>query len=228
MPPAPCTTGSTITAASSSACALDQLGQLGDVGASRTRRAARGEHLLRAARRATGRACRRPGRTRSSRRTCRRGSRRARSAAGACPAGPRARWYCRHILIATSTDTEPESAKNTCSSPAGRDLAPAAGPASTAGAWVSPPNITWLIAPSWLAHGGVERRVAVAVDRRPPRRHAVDELAPVGEAQPHPRRPTAPAAAARAPGIGAYGCHTCAGRWRAFDAGRRRASSRPT
>ena len=31
------------------------------------------------------------------------------------------------------------------------------------------------------AHGGLDVRVAVAVDRRPPRRHAVDELAPVGE-----------------------------------------------
>ena len=34
-------------------------------------------------------------------------------------AAPSARWYCRHSLIATSTETEPESAKNTRSRPAG-------------------------------------------------------------------------------------------------------------
>ena len=34
---------------------------------------------------------------------------------------------------------------------------------------------------------GVERGVAVAVDRAPPRGHAVDELAPVGQAQAHAR-----------------------------------------
>ena len=101
-----------------------------------------------AARRATARACRRPGRRRSSRRRCRRGSRRARSSAGAWPAVPRDRWYCRHILIATSTETEPESARNTCSSPAGV-ISTSSRASSTAGPWVRPPNITWLIAPSW-------------------------------------------------------------------------------
>jgi hypothetical protein len=33
------------------------------------------------------------------------------------------------------------------------------------------------------AHGGLDVRMAIAVDRRPPRRHAVDELAAVGEPQ---------------------------------------------
>jgi hypothetical protein len=35
----------------------------------------------------------------------------------------------------------------------------------------------------------VERRVVVAVDRRPPRGHAVDQLAPVGQRQAHPVGP---------------------------------------
>ena len=39
-----------------------------------------------------------------------------------------------------------------------------------------------------VAHRGVEHGMAVAVDRRPPRRHPVDQLAPVGEPQPHPLR----------------------------------------
>ncbi len=34
-----------------------------------------------------------------------------------------------------------------------------------------------------LAHSAVERRVAIAVNRTPPRRHPVDQLAPVGERQ---------------------------------------------
>ena len=48
------------------------------------------------------------------------------------PDRPRERQYWRHILIATSTATEPESAKKTCSSPAGvirRGVAPAGSPA---------------------------------------------------------------------------------------------------
>ena len=38
------------------------------------------------------------------------------------------------------------------------------------------------------AQGGVEVRVAVAVDRAPPRRHAIDQLAAVAESQPHAAR----------------------------------------
>ena len=51
-------------------------------------------------------------------------------------------------MIATSTDTDPESAKNTCSSPGGV-ISTSVRASSTAGAWVRPPNITWLMAPSW-------------------------------------------------------------------------------
>ena len=88
-------------------------------------------------------------------------------------------------MIATSTDTEPESAKNTCSSPAGV-ISTSVRARSTAGACVSPPNITWLIGAELVADRGVEHGMAVAVHGRPPRRHAVDELTPVGEAQGHP------------------------------------------
>ena len=38
------------------------------------------------------------------------------------------------------------------------------------------------------ARGGVEHRVAVAVDRAPPRRHSVDQLAAVGQGEPHAAR----------------------------------------
>ncbi len=36
-----------------------------------------------------------------------------------------------------------------------------------------------------LAHCRVQRRMAIAVDRTPPRGHAVDQLAPIGQAQTH-------------------------------------------
>ena len=85
---------------------------------------------------------------------------------------PPAAWACHAIFMATSTETEPESAKNTFSS---APFSPAAGPGArstswrpsrTAGSWVRPPNITWLIRPScstaaasssgtaypWIAH----------------------------------------------------------------------------
>ncbi len=84
---------------------------------------------------------------------------------------PAERQYCRHILTATSTETEPESHRNTCSSPFGTmatsrsqsrtaeshrntcsspfgAIAASRSQSRTAGSWVSPPNITWLIRPS--------------------------------------------------------------------------------
>ena len=63
------------------------------------------------------------------------------------PGRPLLRQYCRHILIATSTDTEPESARNTCSSPAGV-ISTSSRARSTAAGWVRPPSITWLMAAS--------------------------------------------------------------------------------
>ena len=90
-------------------------------------------------------------------------------------------------MIATSTDTEPESAKNTCSSPAG--VISHERPGQVDRGRVREP------AEHHVAHGaelvadrGVEDGMAVAVHGRPPRRHAVDELTPVGEAQATPLR----------------------------------------
>ena len=57
---------------------------------------------------------------------------------------PRLCQYCRAIFMATSTETDPESQKNTFCNFGGvisiKRLA-----SVTAGSWVSPPNITWLI-----------------------------------------------------------------------------------
>ena len=133
-----------------------------------------------AARRRTSRACRRPGRRRSSRPRCRRGSRRAERASRVLPGRPRPRWYWTAIFSATSTLTEPESAKNTCSRPGGVSVDELLRRASIAGWWVSPPNITCAIASSCRADRVVEHWVAVAVDRAPPRRHRVDQLVAVG------------------------------------------------
>ena len=95
--------------------------------------------------------------------------------AAACAGRPRARWYCRQSLIATSTDTEPESAKNTCSSPAARARS-GARPARTAGSWVSPPNITCAIgraaraARHRAAGGGSRGSRTTTTTSRPPAR----------------------------------------------------------
>ena len=72
---------------------------------------------------------------------------------------------CHAIFIATSTATDPESARNTLASAAGARFT-SRRPSSTAGVWVSPPNMTWLIRSScaraatsssgtaypWIAH----------------------------------------------------------------------------
>ena len=54
---------------------------------------------------------------------------------------PRAAWYCTASFSATSTLTDPESAKNTCCSSGGVNSTNDSA-SSTAGRWVSPPNIT--------------------------------------------------------------------------------------
>lgn len=60
----------------------------------------------------------------------------------------RLRQYCSAIFTATSTDTDPESLKNTVSSPAGVMLT-SSWASRAAGSWVSPPNMTWFMAASW-------------------------------------------------------------------------------
>ena len=58
------------------------------------------------------------------------------------PGLPTEYQYCRAILRATSTATEPESLKKTRSREAGvREVSSWA--SFTAGGWVRPPNITW-------------------------------------------------------------------------------------
>ena len=64
----------------------------------------------------------RPGRTPPSRRRCRRGSRRARSAGAVFAGAPVRGQYWSASLIATSTETEPESHKNTRVSGCRREL----------------------------------------------------------------------------------------------------------
>ena len=64
--------------------------------------------------------------------------------------------------------------------------------------------------PELIGDRRVQDRMPVAVDRRPPGRHPVDDLArrrPASAAHPGP---TAPAAAGEVAGIGAYGCQTVA------------------
>ena len=54
--------------------------------------------------------------------------------------------------------------------------------------------MTWLIRSELVVRGRVQHRVPVAVDRRPPRRHAVDQLAAVGERAARRRARTRPRA----------------------------------
>ena len=100
-----------------------------------------------AARPRTSSASRRPGRTRSCSRRCRRGSRRARSASGSARAG-------RRRAGAAAPSSAPPRRSPSRSRRGRRARAPRA-PATTsrsasrtAGAWVSPPNITCAIRPS--------------------------------------------------------------------------------
>ena len=116
-------------------------------------------------------------------RSCRRGSRRAARACGCARGRPRPRWYCTAILSATSTETEPESAKKTCCSGSGVQLHQAA--AEVDGRPVGEPAEHHVAHRVGLAaYGVVEPRVPVAVDRAPPRRHRVDQRRAVGQPDP--------------------------------------------
>ena len=209
MPPAPCAIGSRITAASSSrvrarsarasssACALVP-------GLVETAGRARREQLLAAARRRTAPCMPVTGSHTPSRRTCRRDSRRAARAGAASPARRARCQNCSAILIATSTATEPESQRNTRSAARREPTQPLA--SATAGSCVSPPNITCGSPLELAAHGRVQARVVVAVDRRPPRRHAVHSSRPSSSSirTPDAER-TGKSGSARG---GAYGCQT--------------------
>ena len=60
------------------------------------------------------------------------------------PGRPLAAQYCIAILMATSTDTEPESAKNTVCKLRGV-ISTSFRARVTAGSCVRPPNMTWAI-----------------------------------------------------------------------------------
>ena len=98
---------------------------------------------------------------------------------------PAPRWGCSTIFSATSTLTPSPSRRGRRARARSGRSPPAARPAGPPAAWVSPPNITCAICAACAAQRRVERRVAVAVDRRPPRRHAVDELGAVRQPQAH-------------------------------------------
>ena len=59
-------------------------------------------------------------------------------------------------MIATSTDTDPESLKNTCWSGSGV-MSISSRASSTAGSWVRPPNITCAILCNWLSMARLSR-----------------------------------------------------------------------
>ena len=96
---------------------------------------------------------------------------------------PRPSQCCTAIFIATSTATEPESLKKTWSSPGGVIADELLGELD--GGAVGEPAEHHVGHLAELGRdGGVEHRVPVAVDRRPPRRHPVDHLPTVGEVEP--------------------------------------------
>ena len=91
------------------------------------------------------------------------------------PCWPGATWYCSASLIATSTETEPESQKNTCRS--GSGVISTSRSASWIGRLVGQPAEHHVAEVVHLAlHRRVQHRVPVAVDHAPPRRHRVDRL----------------------------------------------------
>ena len=181
MPPAPCSTGSTMTAAISSACCSNS-----GRGLAPATPAAPG-------RRRRGRARRRP--RREDVRGHHAAVHRVHAALGVahahrregvavvaaadgehpCGSGRRPRGPARPSSSRPRpTPSRSRRGRRAPARPApGR---PAAAPSSTAGAWVSPPNITWHIRASWSRGRGVELRHGVPVDRAPPRRHRVDDL----------------------------------------------------
>ena len=78
-------------------------------------------------------------------------------------------------MTATLTDTEPESEKKTVSRPAGVTCTSSCA-SRAAGLCVRPPNMTWFMVPSCPDDRGVQERVSMAVDSRPPRTHRIDDL----------------------------------------------------
>ena len=190
MPPAPCTTGSTITAASSSAC--------------RSTRSSSSAATY--ARRAIVKPPAAPARTPAAGSTSRPqlvhaalrvadAHRVERVAVVAAPPGrqpalrraPAARWYCSaHLHRHLDADRAGVGRGRRARAVRGQLDE---GPREPHRRLVGEPAEHHVAHPGQLVgHRRVQRRVAIAVDGRPPRRHAVDQLPPVGQAQPDPVR----------------------------------------
>ena len=175
MPPAPCTSGSTRMPASVSACssrnAVEPRNGVSVVAAGpgwRARRAGRGRE----------RACPPQDRTPPSWRKCRHDSRRVKARKRRRVRTPRFSQYCAAIFIATSTATEPLSAKNTWF------RLPGSSAASRAAKLFR--RLVGEAAEHHMRHarelrldGVRDMRVVVAVARGPPGRDAVDQLSAV-------------------------------------------------
>ena len=199
MPPAPCTTGSTIDAGQLVRVAGDQLADVLGPALRQARLEAVGRPLGEDVLRQHAREQRVHPADRVAHRH--RPERVAvvaaahRQAAACARDGRAARWYCSAILIATSTDDRAGVGEEHALSPSGVDRRPAARRAAPPARASSPPNITCAISLQLPADRRVERRVAVAVDRAPPRGHPVDQLAAVGQRQAHALGARRPAAA---------------------------------
>ena len=178
MPAAPCSTGSTTTAAIAPACSREDARERLDR-ARRAPRLARRRHEARTRSARPRRASGRPRRRRSRwRRASRRGRRpRARRSAGA-PGRPFCAQYWSASLSATSTAVEPSSLKKTCSSPAGATPAERLGQLRRG--LVRDARERRVASDSaWRRERGDQARVRVAERRRPPGGVAVEIAAPV-------------------------------------------------
>ena len=191
MPPAPWTTGSRITAASSSACARGELAHVRRPALIEARVEAVGRTLgedvlgQHAGEQAVHAADRVAHGHRAGRVAVVAAADRQQARARSAP--ERALVLQAHLDRDLHRDRARSRRRTRARGPRARARS-GARPARTAGSCVSPPNITCAILPELLARGAVERRVAVAVDRAPPRGHAVDQLAAVGQAQAHALR----------------------------------------
>jgi hypothetical protein len=124
---------------------------------------------------------------------------------------PAATWNCSAIFIATSTDTDPESARKTCSSPSGV-ISISLRANAIAGSWVRPPNITWLIRDSWAAAAASSSGTAYPwiADHHDDMASTTSTGSPLGPRS-RSRTPEADSTSHGSPGASAeeYGCQTC-------------------
>ena len=116
---------------------------------------------------------------RHRRQACRRDSRPGRREIVCGVRMPRLSQYCAAIFMATSTATEPESAKNTWSRSPGSMRRQPRGQLFGAGSCVRPPNMTCGMRLELARDRCADMRVVVAVAGGPPGGDAVDQYPPV-------------------------------------------------